>query len=265
MSGFEIAGMVLATIPLFIAAAEHYRDGLGAIDRMRNKGRILQQYVVDLETQVTLLDALIKGFLADVDVDIATKRALLENPGGDEWRLPIVQAKLAEKWGGQRAYESMALQLNRMRDALSAQLEGGLTLTGFQTLLQGQRTRAEAMNRVKFTWRRPERNEMLQSIRDCNDWLSKMQQALKTAEPFYRQLRAEEMVALSEVPASAKQLYDVLSQYCTCDCTVAHEARLCLRKSYRQNCTRNEVYFEALIFRSPHTPCETAIRVATCR
>jgi hypothetical protein len=83
MSGFEIAGIILATIPLFIAAAEHYCDGLSAYDRLRNNDRILQDYILDLGIQASLLETILKGFVADIDVDLSVKRALLESPAGD--------------------------------------------------------------------------------------------------------------------------------------------------------------------------------------
>ncbi len=85
-----------------------------------------------------------------------------------------------------------------------------------------------------------------------------------TAKPFQRQLRESEMAAVSEVLASAQQLYRVLSQCCTCDCTDVHGAGLCLKKSYHNISLHEEVYFEALIFHKPQADCETGIPGATC-
>ncbi len=147
---------------------------------------------------------------------------------------------------------------------LSSQLQGDMSLANFHTLAQGHETRAKAMARVKFTWRRSERKEMLHGIKGCNDWLSKMQQALESAEPLNRQLRNHDLAEVTEVPASAQRLYNVLTRYCTCDCTATHWARLCLKKSYCSNSLPDEVYFEAVIFHKPHAPCEAAIRVSTC-
>ncbi len=157
----------------------------------------------------------------------------------------------------------MVVQLRRMHDLLLAQLDGGVARETLHSLVRRNEMTAEALNRVKFTWRSPKRNEMLQGIRDCNHFLVTLQQALKMAEPFHKQLRADEMAAVYEVRHSARELFEVLSQYCTCDCDAAHEARLCLRKSYHKDSTHDEVCFQALLYYSPLAPCETTVRVST--
>jgi hypothetical protein len=172
MSGFEVAGVVLATVPLFLGATEHCRDGLSVYDRLRNKARILQEYIVELSAQVVLLETTLEGFIAEIALGLSTKRALLESPASEHWRSSSVQAKMRNKCGGKRAYDSIVAQLKKVQDRLSAQLEGDMTLTDFHTLAQSQQTPAEAMNWVKFTWKRPKRKEMLQAIIACIDWLS---------------------------------------------------------------------------------------------
>ena len=37
MSGFEVIGMILGTIPLFISAAEHYCEGIDRLKELRSK------------------------------------------------------------------------------------------------------------------------------------------------------------------------------------------------------------------------------------
>src|SRR4051794_4057127 len=51
MSGFEVAGVVLGSLPLVISALEHYRDGLRSIQRWRKYERELQSLVRNLETE----------------------------------------------------------------------------------------------------------------------------------------------------------------------------------------------------------------------
>ena len=108
MSGIEVAGLVLAVIPLFISVAEHYRDGLDAVDKIWQKERVLQQYLGELETQQSYLIMGLQGLLADVDLDYKIKESLIGNtaaePNGstlaysEAWEQPQVRQKLEQRF-----------------------------------------------------------------------------------------------------------------------------------------------------------------------
>ncbi|KAJ4176730.1 hypothetical protein NW759_017507, partial [Fusarium solani] len=51
MSGFEIAGIVLGSIPLVISTLENYSAGLSTLQAMRKYRRELQSLIRDLETE----------------------------------------------------------------------------------------------------------------------------------------------------------------------------------------------------------------------
>ena len=77
MSEVEVVGLLLAVIPLFISAAEHYREGLDAGKRCWNKERVLRQYRVELEFQRVYLVLNLKALLVDVDLEFNEKEALV--------------------------------------------------------------------------------------------------------------------------------------------------------------------------------------------
>ena len=130
MSGFEVVGVVLAVIPLFISAAEHYRDGLGSIDRFWNKERILRKYIEDLYIQQTLLRQTLQGVLVDVDIDASIKSALLEEPASNAWQKAFVQQKIAERLGP--VHGAFMILLERLDHALIGQLKRSSKLSFYK-------------------------------------------------------------------------------------------------------------------------------------
>ena len=133
MSGIEVAGLVLAVIPLFISAAEHYRERLDAGRRCWNKDRILRQYRVELEFQRVYLVLNLKALLVDIDLDFAVKEALIGASDRDPessksipalnevWEQSYVQKKLVERLG--EAYDSFVSVLQRVSQALLVQIK----------------------------------------------------------------------------------------------------------------------------------------------
>ncbi len=132
MSGIEVAGLLLAVIPLFISAAEHYREGLDAGKRCWNKDRVLRQYRVELEFQRVYLVLNLKALLVDVDLDFTEKEALIgaseTQPQSsktvpalnDVWEQSHVKVKLVQRLG--EAHESFVSLLHRVSQALLSQI-----------------------------------------------------------------------------------------------------------------------------------------------
>lgn len=98
MSGLEIAGVVLGTIPLLISGLEHYAQGVQTIRRLIGYKWELKSLVNSLKTEdsifkntcETLLDRLARP---------STIESLLKDPGGDEWKAPDLGRKLERRLG----------------------------------------------------------------------------------------------------------------------------------------------------------------------
>ena len=132
MSGIEVVGLLLAVIPLFISAAEHYREGLDAGKRCWNKDRVLRQYRVELEFQRVYLVLNLKALLVDVDLDFNEKEALIgvsetehqsskTIPALNEvWEQSHVKVKLIQRLG--EAHDSFVSILQRVSQALLSQI-----------------------------------------------------------------------------------------------------------------------------------------------
>ena len=126
MSGIETAGLVLAAIPLFIAAAEHYRDGLGTIHKFFRKERILELYIDELNLQDTYPRLHLQRLLGDTEISAAVQEKLASDPAGPEWQRADVKKELEGNLG--RAYEPFTRILERMTTVLVGQIKKDDTL-----------------------------------------------------------------------------------------------------------------------------------------
>ncbi|KAJ6790295.1 hypothetical protein PWT90_09961 [Aphanocladium album] len=94
MSGFEIAGIVLGTIPLVISALEHYHDGVSAIQRWRRYQRERQHLARILKTEQIKLqnicEELLKGLVPDSQIE-----RMIKDPFGLQWHDSQIRSKCA--------------------------------------------------------------------------------------------------------------------------------------------------------------------------
>ena len=99
MSGIEVAGLVLAVIPLFISAAEHYREGSHFFTRIFGKKRVLNRYVDDLNLQSTFLRLYLERLVGNSNLSASLQAKLVAEPGGEDWRSPTVVKGLTQNLG----------------------------------------------------------------------------------------------------------------------------------------------------------------------
>jgi hypothetical protein len=121
MSGIEIVGIVLGALPLFISAAEHYREGLGFVRRAIRKHTFIAQYRDELIAQRALLGLYIKEILERTKLPAETQADLIENPDGDSWRKADVVAALSKELGD--AYRPFVTLLTKICAILAKQIK----------------------------------------------------------------------------------------------------------------------------------------------
>jgi hypothetical protein len=120
VSGIEILGVVLGALPLFISAAEHYRDGLGFVRRARRKHKFITQYRDELLEQRTLLGLYIKAVVGSTDLPARTQAELIDKPDGEAWRMSDVVKELSKALGD--AYQRFLVLMNEICTTLAKQL-----------------------------------------------------------------------------------------------------------------------------------------------
>jgi len=112
MSGFEVAGVVLGSIPLVISALEHYRHGFRAIQRWRKYDREFQSLIRNLETERAKLQNVCEKLLLGL-VPPSRIEAMVETPMGHLWLERDIQKKIrARLWRSWPVFETTVASMN---------------------------------------------------------------------------------------------------------------------------------------------------------
>ena len=120
MTGFEIAGLVLAVLPILIEAAKHVHE--------RSKGKRASKesnfacgFRNSLISQQTLLSLYMKGVVGRTSLPSATQRDLVSNPASQIWSKPeVIQALKIELGDAYLLFEEI---LSRVSKALAKHIE----------------------------------------------------------------------------------------------------------------------------------------------
>jgi len=122
----EVAGFILAALPLVISGLEHYAEGVATISRWWSYRR-------ELKSLVRVLDAEYARFLGTCEkifdglVASEQLKNLLHQPGGPMWRDPSLNKKLQLRL--QRSYSPYLRSVEHMANAVK-ELETKLELGG---------------------------------------------------------------------------------------------------------------------------------------
>jgi hypothetical protein len=127
MSGLEVAGVVLGSLPIVISALEHYANGVHTAKRYWRYKSELRSLILQINTErgifINTLEQLLGGL-----VGIEQMTEFLSNPGGKVWQGVNVQLKQRLR----SAYEiyfgnvnGMARSLQRIREKLALDPDTG--------------------------------------------------------------------------------------------------------------------------------------------
>lgn len=154
MSGFEVAGIVLGSIPLLISALEHYGEGLSTIQRWRKYERELKALIRNLKTEQVKLqnvcEKLLVGLVPTSDIE-----AMIESPFGELWRQEIIEKKIrARLWKSPAVFKDtitdVSTAINELKREIDSQRDGNVS----------------ELKRGIFTLKRPHFTERLATIRN---------------------------------------------------------------------------------------------------
>ncbi|KXH46103.1 hypothetical protein CNYM01_06840 [Colletotrichum nymphaeae SA-01] len=117
MSGIEVVGVVLGTIPLLISALEHYRHGASAIRMWRRYDRELKSLTTDLENErIRLQDVsekLLTGIVPDSKVD-----DMVNDPFGPAWHEDAVRKMIEARLWNLRPYQILLEKVEEIKLAI---------------------------------------------------------------------------------------------------------------------------------------------------
>jgi hypothetical protein len=85
MSGLEVAGVVLGSLPLVISALEHYSEGINTVRRYRRYKIELRSLILQINTESGIFINTLEQLLTGI-VRIELMADYLSEPGGDKWQ-----------------------------------------------------------------------------------------------------------------------------------------------------------------------------------
>lgn len=123
MSGIEVAGLVLGSIPLIISALEDYADGVETIKKMIRYKKELRDLVHDLQAEYCIFqdtcEWLLNGLTTTVELE-----TLLENPEG--WKRQELARSLEERLNSKyQVYMDRVTDMNETIQEFKAKLDLG--------------------------------------------------------------------------------------------------------------------------------------------
>jgi hypothetical protein len=223
MSGFEIAGVVLGSLPLVISAMEHYAEGIATAKRFWRYKSEMRSLILQINTErgifINTLEQLLTGIIR-----VEQMADFLAKPGGDLWRKADVDKKLKDRL--RSVYQvyidnvrGMEVSLKRMMEKLALGADGkvrrvrvvpssvkielgkgslrlptisirGFVLRTCRAILTSQQVQfndpsafKQEIKRLKFSISKGEYADQLTSLRNCNQALARLTKQSLALEP----------------------------------------------------------------------------------
>lgn len=130
MSGLEIAGVVLGSIPLLISALEHYQQGIRTVQRWLKYDREIRCLIRNLKSENCKLENVCEKLLIGLVPDHCIE-AMVAKPFGELWQDKDIQDKVRSRlWRSfsvfERTVQDMNASVEEMKEKLGAGAEVSL-------------------------------------------------------------------------------------------------------------------------------------------
>ncbi|KAI8681050.1 hypothetical protein NCS55_00354800 [Fusarium keratoplasticum] len=204
MSGFEIAGIVLGSIPLVISTLENYGAGFSTLQRFRKYRRELQSLIRNLETERIKLQNVCEKLLIGL-VPHSRIETLINNPMGDLWREEETLRKIQFRLGkGYKMFEATMSDLKTTIDEMARRID-----CQKDGMVSG-------LKRAVFTLSRSQYADLLSEIRGSISNLENLTDRNMELEPARRGRSRGKLFVL--LRAMSESLYRALGSSLNCAC-----------------------------------------------
>lgn len=213
MSGFEVAGVVLASLPLIVTAIEHYADLVQTIKsamkykiELRNlKHSLDAEFILFLDTLECLLDGLIPAIQLE---------ELLKDPASTLWQDDTLNERLQDRLG--RSYGAFTYCVNDMKAAIKEFIKR-LDLDDQGKVRWTERTGLRlAFKRAGFSLRKRDFDDLLERLQKHNRYLEKFTNRSIGFEPSRR--KRKQSSRFQKLGGYAKSVFHALEASLGCDC-----------------------------------------------
>jgi hypothetical protein len=246
MSGLEIAGIVLGSLPLIISAVEHYatlaRTVRSAV-KYKTELKILKhdldaECIIFLDTLERVLDGLVPARQFE---------ELLKNPASALWQDATLNQHLRDRLG--RSYSVFSHSVNEM-NAVIREFMNRLDLDDQGKVQWTESTGLRlAIKRAGFSLRKRDFDDLVERLRKHNRYLEKFTNRSIEFEPS-RRVRKQSS-KLQNLGKYAKSVFDALEASFGCDCRGSdrHTALLGLDRQSLHSALQSDEQQEKLRFK----------------
>ena len=122
MSGIEIAGIVLAALPIIISALEHYESGLDRARSFFKWGDVLEKALRELWIQHSYFELTLRNLLASI-ASLPQINEMMVDPLSPLWQSQELSEALEEKLGpAHKVYVHLVQEIGTQLKTLSNHL-----------------------------------------------------------------------------------------------------------------------------------------------
>ncbi|CAJ0548532.1 Ff.00g021450.m01.CDS01 [Fusarium sp. VM40] len=224
MSGFEIVGVVLGSIPIVVSALEYYVKGLGILQNFRSCKRILRSLILALKTEHINLQNICEKLLVGIAPQTCIEMMIRE-PFGKLWSEEGINNKLRL-----RLWTSISIFDERVQDMKLAieEMMGRLNIgPDFESSWIEGMTLKSQLKRIMFIIQKSNYDEALTRIRDGVSALQTLAALNTELEPARKCRSLGRLNKL--VSEMLTGIYQALRSTMTCKCTNLHDIGLKLR------------------------------------
>ncbi|KAL5313882.1 hypothetical protein ACEPPN_018305 [Leptodophora sp. 'Broadleaf-Isolate-01'] len=246
MSGVEIAGFVLASLPLMISALEHYRETAEVLEGWWKIKREYIKCMRNLKYHKVAFEENLEELLLPLIADESKLQELLKDPGGPSWQDRTLEAMLKERMP--KTYSSYLDTIETMKETIQDLEEAlGMSKIHFQARVSETYTSSGTLSvlahvtsniefhsqRIKLAFNKGPRQQLFEDFGDHN---SRLRDILGSSDRLANLRRAR--VSRKSAAANAglwkfwnhgNLLFSLLTEAWSCRCQAFHHANLLLQ------------------------------------
>ncbi|KAF5655603.1 hypothetical protein F25303_537 [Fusarium sp. NRRL 25303] len=221
MSGFEVAGIVLGSIPIVVSALQCYMNGLGTLQNFRSYKRILKSLILSLKTEHVSLQNICEKLLTGIAPQTRIEE-MIRDPFGNLWREEEIFNKLRLRlWSSLQIFDD---RVHDMREAIEEMMEKLNVGANGKVGWAESSSIKKQFKRATFILQKSNHEEVLTRIRDGVSALQRLA-VLNTDLEMQRKSRSQGRLN-KLVNGMLSGIYHALRSTMTCKCSGLHDVGL---------------------------------------
>ncbi|KAM3498095.1 hypothetical protein MY10362_008573 [Beauveria mimosiformis] len=221
MSGFEVAGIVLGSIPLVVSALGYYMKGLGTLESFRSYKRDLKRLMLTLATEHVNLQNVCEKRLVGIAPPTSIEE-MIDNPFGELWREGEILEKLRLRlW---RSFKIFDETVRDMREAIEEMMEKLHVGTSGKIEWTESTSTKKQFKRALFILQKSNYEATLTRVRDGVSALQRLAMLNVELEPDRKSRSQGRLNKL--VNELSNSIYHALRSTMDCNCPSLHDVGL---------------------------------------